>query len=82
MSAQKLEAYLARLYTDENARRRFLAEPEGEAQQAGLNRQEAAALKAVDRVGLELAAASFARKRAAKSHTTKRRSLSEWLGKR
>ena len=65
MSAARLEAFLARLYVDESARRRFLANPRGEAASAGLNEQDCAALANIDFVGLELAADSIARKRAA-----------------
>ena len=65
MSAQKLEAFLAKLYVDENARCRFLADPRGEASNAGLAADECAALDGLDLTGLELAAESFARKRAA-----------------
>jgi hypothetical protein len=59
----RFEAFLARLYTDEEVLRRFLAAPSGEARRAGLTAAEAAALESVDRVGLGLAARSFARKR-------------------
>ena len=65
MSAQRLEAFLALLYTDAAARRAFLTDPHGMAAGAGLDRPEVAALAAIDRVGLELAAKSFAAKRAA-----------------
>jgi hypothetical protein len=57
------EAYLALIYTDAGARRRFLADPRGEARRAGLDEREADALARIDRVGLELTAASLARKR-------------------
>jgi hypothetical protein len=62
----RFEAFLARLYTDTDARRLFLVDPQGEARRAGLTAPEVAALEAVDLVGLELAAASFARKRETK----------------
>lgn len=58
-----LEAFLARLYTDAELRERFLADPEGEARRAGLDDDAASRLAQIDRVGLELAAASFAAKR-------------------
>jgi hypothetical protein len=64
MSATAFEAFLARLYVDAELRARFLADPHGEAARAGLDADEGRALAAIDRVGLELAAASFARKRA------------------
>jgi hypothetical protein len=62
-----LELFLARLYTDPEARRRFLASPEAEAASAGFAPAEVASLAAIDRAGLEAAAASFAAKRREKS---------------
>lgn len=67
MTTPAFEAFLARLYTDAAARSRFLLDPEGEARQAGLTPEECLALGGVDRTGLEMAAASLARKRARKS---------------
>ena len=64
MSAAAFEAFLARLYVDGGARARFLADPSGETKRAGLTAAECRALEAIDRVGLELAAASYDRKRA------------------
>ena len=58
-----LEAYLARLYLDRDARRDFLADPHAAATRAGLHASDVAALERIDRVGLELAAHSFAAKR-------------------
>jgi len=63
MSAENFEAFLARIYVDPDARARFLADPYGEAQKAGLTEEECEALVNIDRVGLEFAAQSFARKR-------------------
>ncbi len=60
----RFEAFLARIYVDADARRRFLDDPVGAARAAGLDELEARALSDIDRVGLELAAESFARKRA------------------
>jgi hypothetical protein len=60
-----LEAYLARLYLDADARRAFAADPRGAASRAGLDAADVAALQQVDRVGLELTARSLAAKRAA-----------------
>ena len=57
------EAFLARIYVDADARARFLEDPRGEAQRAGLTAPEAEALERIDRPGLALAAASFSRKR-------------------
>jgi hypothetical protein len=67
MSAQKLEDFLARLYVDHQARARFLADPAREASNAGLPAADCAALENIDLIGLELAAESFARKRASAS---------------
>lgn len=63
MTSPKFEAFLARVYVDEEIRTRFLADPAGTAAAAGLTPDESKALASIDRVGLELAAASFARKR-------------------
>ena len=64
MSAARLEALLAELYTDDVARRAFLADPRAVARRAGLDEREVEAVATIDRVGLELAARSFAHKRA------------------
>ncbi len=66
------EAFLARIYVDDVARRRFLAAPREEAARAGLDAAEQEALTSVDRVGLELAARSFSRKRAEASFRRRR----------
>ena len=63
MSASRLEAFLAEIYVDKDARSRFLADPDGEAMKAGLTKQETEALARIDRVGLELMAKSLERKR-------------------
>ena len=64
MSSPAFEAFLARLYTDARFRRRFLAAPRAAAERAGLSPAECAALERIDREGLEMAARSFAAKRA------------------
>ena len=64
MSSPALESFLAKLYTDEETRARFLADTRGEAGRAGLSEAEAAALGEIDRTGLQMAAASYAHKRA------------------
>lgn len=66
MSAAAFEAFLARLYVDAAARARFRANPRAEAQSAGLSPEECSSLEQMDWPGLELAARSFARKRARK----------------
>ena len=65
MNAAALEAFLARLYTDDALRAAFLAAPEGVVQAAGLDAPTQAAALAIDRDGLVLAAHSYASKRAA-----------------
>ena len=67
MSSPRLEALLARLYTDERALAQFLAHPRGAALAAGLDAADTAALAAAERDGLVMAARSFAAKRAGRS---------------
>ncbi len=62
----EFEAFLARLYTDEPLRARFLADPRAESARHQLTAEECDALERIDRVGLELSARSFAHKRALK----------------
>lgn len=82
MASPRLEEFLARLYADAEARRRFLAAPRAEAAAAGLEDPEARALEAIDVVGLELAARSFARKRSrARSRTGLRARLARLVGR-
>jgi hypothetical protein len=63
MSAARLEAFLAKIYVDENSRERFLADPRGEATKAGLGEPEIEALEKIDRAGLILTARSLQKKR-------------------
>ena len=63
MSSPALEAFLAKLYTAAEARARFFVDMLREARSAGLTEAEATALLDIDRAGLEMAAASYARKR-------------------
>lgn len=65
MNASRLEAFLARLYTDEALRRDFCARPAEVARQAGLDAATVDRMLAIDLDGLRLAADSYARKRAA-----------------
>ena len=58
-----MEALLAKLYVDAQAREGFIADPEAYACAAGLDASSAASLRRIDRVGLAFAAASYARKR-------------------
>lgn len=69
MSAQAVETLLARLYSDPGYRRAFLEAPQQTAQAAGLDATEVDALVRIDRVGLELAAESYARKREGRKKT-------------
>ena len=69
MSTARLEAFLAKIYVDEQARAKFLADPRGEAIRAGLTETEIAALEKIDRAGLELTAQSLAHKRQRKNKT-------------
>lgn len=65
MSAAALELFLARLYTDPDFRKRFLADRDSVARAADLDADEVAAVSALEARDLELAAASFASKRKA-----------------
>ena len=63
MSAALFEGFLAKLYVDESARARFLADPSGEAVKAGLTAEEVEAFARIDLVGLDLFTTSLERKR-------------------
>ena len=63
MSTSIVEAFLARIYVDAQARAQFLANPTAEALKAGLSQEEVEAVKQIDLVGLELFAVSLERKR-------------------
>ena len=69
MSSPRFERFLAQLYVDREIRERFLADPKGVASGAGLSQSECAAVVSIDRVGLKMAAESFARKRSGKPQT-------------
>jgi hypothetical protein len=58
-----IEAFLTRVYLDAASRAAFVADPVGEARRAGLPEAVARDFADLDRVGLELQAASFAGKR-------------------
>jgi hypothetical protein len=57
------EAFLAKIYVDDESRRRFLKNPRAEASRAGLTAAECDALEKIDRTRLELASNSFKLKR-------------------
>lgn len=84
MSSVALEAYLARLYIDPVARKQFLANPAGAACKFGLTEADANALHNIDKAGLQMAAASYAHKRA--QHWLPKKKLHElllrWLKRR
>lgn len=63
MSESGLEVFLARIYVDQTARERFLADPRGEATRAGLAPHEIDDVVNIDRDGLELFAHSLEHKR-------------------
>jgi hypothetical protein len=62
MSSSRLEAFLAKIYVNEQAREKFLADPRGEAIRAGLTESEIVSVEKIDRVGLELTVRSLTRK--------------------
>jgi len=82
MSAQKFEAFLAKLYVDHHARSRFVADPRRETLNGGLTENDCAALENIDLVGLELAADSFARKRTSCPPRKPVSNLTRWLRRR
>src|SRR5262245_56181568 len=61
----RLERFLACLYTDDAMRDQFHSNPLHTTSLWGLSREQAQSVAGIDRDGLELAAASFARKKAA-----------------
>jgi hypothetical protein len=63
MNSPELERFLAKIYVDAEDRARFLVAPYEEAARAGLNQEQCRALEKIDRVGLEMAARSFGKKR-------------------
>ena len=63
MTGPRFEIFLARLYTDAEARSRFLRDPEQLARSEGLSEDEVSAALSIDREGLELAGESFDKKR-------------------
>lgn len=64
MSSPAIEAFLARLYTDEALLRSFLQSPDETARSAGLDDEAIAALHDIDPDGLVMAARSYRAKRA------------------
>lgn len=64
MNGEKLEAFLAALYTDAGFREAFLADPRAAVARAGLDAEDRDALLGIDREALLLAARSYEHKRA------------------
>jgi hypothetical protein len=62
--AQNCEFFLARLFVDAPLRARFRADPQGVGGEFGLGERALASLGTIDWAGLDLAAASYANKRA------------------
>jgi hypothetical protein len=71
MSASGVEAFLACLYGDAALRERFLQDDKAAMADLPLTEIERAALLEIDRVGLQMAAVSYANKRA--HHSRKRK---------
>lgn len=67
MSAQAFETALARLFADAAFRERFLADADSALAGMGLTARESADLGDIDRIGLEMAARSYARKKAGRA---------------
>lgn len=59
MDDARLEAFLARLYSDATILQRFLDQPIQVAREAGLSEPQVAAVTAIDRNDLRLAAGGF-----------------------
>jgi hypothetical protein len=64
--APQTHAFLARIYTDDIARRQFIQAPRETALNAGFAEADAEVMARIDVTGLELAARSFAKKRRAR----------------
>lgn len=77
-AAATLERFLAAIYIDAERRRRFLADPVGEATRAGVEAGLCVALSRIDRTGLQMAAGSFARKRTLKQECGRRPARGPW----
>ncbi len=76
MNGSALEAFLARIYVDAQARERFARNPREEARRAGLAEEDCEALvrcAKTEHVALAMAAQSFAIKRRNKNNVQRRR---------
>ena len=63
MNDPNFERFLAKLYTDDAFRARFLRDPGGTAAARKLTAEQTEALVKIDKIGLAFAARSFAAKR-------------------
>ena len=63
MSTAKVEAFLAKLYSDEILIKSFFSNAEKTLEQMDLTEEEKHALLSIDRIGLRMAFNSYARKR-------------------
>ena len=75
MNATTLETYLATIYTDATLRKSFLDDPASAARSAGLSDSDVESLMNIDRIGLHMAADSYAHKRA--NHRLPKKNLRE-----
>jgi hypothetical protein len=80
MSAQNMEALLARLYVDAAARASFRADPHGEARKAGLTEDECRSLENVDWVGVEMACSLAAKRQGKRTRSAWRHAFGRLLG--
>jgi hypothetical protein len=78
MSHATLETFLARLYTDPEALKAFLEAPEAVLARSGLSAEDQRAALKADRVGLRMAARSFAHKRSRKAAAEKNDRPGRW----
>ncbi len=67
MNDPNFEHFLAKLYTDDAFRARFLRDPEETAASQKLTKEQTEALAKIDQIGLAFAARSFAAKRRSKA---------------
>jgi hypothetical protein len=81
VSTLRFERFLARLYTDGDLLRRFLADPMSTAARHGLDETERTWLRDVDRAGLVFANESFSRKRASRRQSRLERFVSAIRGR-
>lgn len=78
MNSPEFEAFLARLYTENDLRQQFLVNPAETARAAGLTNAQCVALAAIDREGLETASLSYAAKRKKSLRLNKRGKFTKW----